>query len=49
MEIAENILALNLFSDKAELAEAPLSISLILEISKGDLKHTILQALRGNF
>lgn len=49
MEVAKNILALDLFSDEAELAEAPLGISLILEISQGDLKHTTLQTLRGNF
>ena len=45
MKVAEHVLALYLLGDQAELTEAPLSISLVLEVSQRHLKHTTLQTL----
>ena len=39
---------LNILRDELELAERSLSVSLALEISKGDFKHTSLQTFRGD-
>merc|ERR1719234_2848147 len=48
MEVGQAVLALNFFADKLELPERPLSVILILQISKRNLVHTSLQSIRGN-
>lgn len=49
MEVRQNIAALDILSNEAELAERPLGIIIILQISQRDLEDSVLQSLRGNF
>ena len=46
MEVGEDVLALYLLSDQAELPGGDL---IVLEISQGDLEHTALKSVGSNF
>merc|ERR1719305_850926 len=48
VEVGQAVLALNFFTDKLELSERPLSVVLVLQVSKRNLVHAPLQTIRGN-
>ena len=48
VEVAQAVLALNILADQLELAEGPLCVGLVLEISQRDLIDASLQTVRSD-
>lgn len=48
VEVGQDIAALDVLGDEAELAERPLGVIVVLQISQGNFEDTVLQTLGGN-